>query len=193
MNPKIPEFHPQVYQPEEDTYLLLSAVAKEIRNSDTVLEVGTGSGVIAQACSERAARCIATDVNPHACRMAHSMGVEVVRTNLYDGLKGPFDLILFNPPYLPTAENERIDDWLEYALDGGPDGRAVICSFASGLHRILKPYGRVLLLVSSLTGIHETRELFAENGFISCIVSEKTTEGEQLVVFRITRDLCRLK
>lgn len=191
MTPKAPEFHEQVYQPESDTYLLLSAVKNEIRDGERVLEVGTGSGIIALACSERA-RCIATDVNPYACRMARRMGVEVVRTDLYAGLKGPFDLILFNPPYLPTAENERIDDWLEYALDGGPDGRAAIRKFASGLHRILHPYGRVLLLVSSLTGIQETRELFSEQGFLSCIVGEETTEGERLVVFRITHDFCRL-
>ena len=191
MNQKAPRYHEQVYQPEADTYLLLSSVKNEIRNSDTVLEVGTGSGIIAQACSEHA-RCVATDVNPHACIMAHEMGVEVVRTDLYAGLKGPFDLILFNPPYLPTAENERINDWLEYALDGGTDGREVIRRFASGLHRILHPYGRVLLLVSSLTGIPETRELFAEQGFISFIVSEETTEGERLVVFRITHDICSI-
>jgi release factor glutamine methyltransferase len=192
MNQKAPKFHEQVYQPEADTYLLLSSVINEIRDNDTVLEVGTGSGIIALNCSERA-RCIATDVNPHACRMTHGMGVEVVRTDLYAGLKGPFDLIIFNPPYLPTAQSERIDDWLEYALDGGPDGRAAIRRFASGLHRILHPYGRVLLLVSSLTGIQETRELFAEQGFLSFIVSETTTEGERLVVFRITHDLCSLR
>ncbi len=191
MNQKSPEFHEQVYQPEADTYLLLSSVKDEIRSSDTVLEVGTGSGIIAQACSERA-RCVATDVNPHACRMAHTLGVEVIRTDLYAGLKGPFDLIIFNPPYLPTAENERLDDWLEYALDGGPDGREVIRRFASGLHRILHPYGRVLLLVSSLTGIQETRELFAEQGFLSFIVGEEITEGEHLVVFRITHDFCSI-
>ncbi len=192
MNQKAHEFHEHIYQPEADTYLLLSSVKNEIRNDDTVLEVGTGSGIIAQACSERA-RCVATDVNPHACRMAHGMGVEVVRTDLYAGLKGPFDLIVFNPPYLPTAENERIDDWLEYALDGGPDGREVIRRFAAGLHGILHQYGRVLLLVSSLTGIQETRELFAERGFLSFIVSEETTEGEHLVVFRITHDLCSFR
>ena len=43
---------------------------------------------------------------------------------------GLFDLIVFNPPYLPTQPEERIDDWLEYALDGGVDGRAVITRFA---------------------------------------------------------------
>ncbi|WAI00706.1 HemK2/MTQ2 family protein methyltransferase [Methanogenium organophilum] len=192
MNQQTPEYHEQVYQPEADTYLLLSSVQHEIRDTDLVLEVGTGSGIIAQSCSEHA-RCVATDVNPHACKMAHYMGVEVVRTDLYTGLKGPFDLIIFNPPYLPTQENERINDWLEYALDGGRDGRAVIHRFASGLHRILHPYGRALLLVSSLTGIEETRKLFAEEGFLSFIVAEETTEGERLVVFRITHDLCSLR
>lgn len=193
MNPKAPEYHEQVYQPEADTYLLLSQVLTEIRDTDTVLEVGTGSGMIAQACSRRARRCFATDINPHACAMARSMGVEVIRTDLYAGLRGPFDLIVFNPPYLPTQDDERIDDWLEFALDGGADGRATIRRFASGLQRILHPFGRVLLLVSSLTGIEETRKLFAEEGLLSFIVAEETTEGERLVIFRITNDLCSLR
>jgi release factor glutamine methyltransferase len=100
---------------------------------------------------------------------------------------------VFNPPYLPTQDDERIDDWLEFALDGGVDGRAVIRRFASGLKRILHPFGRVLLLVSDLTGIDETRKLFAKEGFHSFIVAEEITEGERLVVFRITHDLCSLR
>ena len=193
MNQNAPEYHEQVYQPEADTYLLLSQVNREVRDTDTVLEVGTGSGVIAQACTNRARRCIATDINPYACTMARSMDVEVIRTDLYAGLRGPFDLIVFNPPYLPTQDDERIDDWLEFALDGGADGRATIRRFASGLRRILHPFGRVLLLVSDLTGIEETRKLFAEEGFLSFIVAEEETEGERLVVFRITHDLCSLR
>lgn len=193
MNQNAPEFHEQVYQPEADTYLLLSQATSEVRDTDTVLEVGTGSGMIARECSIRARRCIATDINPYACAMAHAMGVEVVRTDLYAGLRGPFDLIVFNPPYLPTQDDERIDDWLEFALDGGADGRATIRRFASGLRRILHPFGRVLLLVSDLTGIDETRELFATEGFLSFIVAEEITEGERLVIFRITHDLCSLR
>jgi len=123
---------------------------------------------------------------------ARARGLAAVRTDLFAGLSGPFDLILFNPPYLPTAPEERIDDWLEYALDGGPTGRVVIERFIADAGRVLAPFGRVLLLVSSLTGLDEVRDLFARAGFVSFVVDTEQLEGETLFVIRAMRDLCRM-
>jgi release factor glutamine methyltransferase len=50
----------------------------------------------------RVGRLIATDINPHAVRAAKSTAIEIVRADLFRGIKGKFDLILFNSPYLPT-------------------------------------------------------------------------------------------
>ena len=115
--------HPEVYAPAEDTWLLLRAAREECRDGERVLEIGCGSGAVSGALCQRA-RVLATDINPHAVQEARDRGVEVLRTDLFSGICGQFDLILFNPPYLPTDPDERMDDWLEYALDGGPDGRA---------------------------------------------------------------------
>ena len=186
---KVPD---QVYSPAEDSALLLRAALREIHPTDRVLEVGTGSGYVAAGLLNRAARVLATDINPHAVACARARGVAVVRTDLFAGLSGPFDLILFNPPYLPTAPEERIDDWLEYALDGWPTGRVVIERFIGDVGRVLAPFGRVLLLVSSLTGLDEVRDLFARGGFVSFIVDEEALEGERLYVLRAMRDLCRM-
>ena len=182
----------QVYPPAEDSFLLLRAALGEVQSTDRVLEVGTGSGYVAAGLLGRAAAVVATDINPHAVEYARSRGVAAVRTDLFSGLCGPFDLVLFNPPYLPTAPEERIDDWLEYALDGGPTGRVVIERFISDVGRVLSPFGRVLLLVSSLTGVDEVREVFARAGFVSFIVDEEKVEGETLYVLRAMRDLCRM-
>ncbi len=184
--------HDQVYQPEDDTYLLLRAALREVHPADRVLEVGTGSGRIAAGIAETGARVTGTDINPHAVLAARSCGIETVRTDLAAGLAGPFDLIVFNPPYLPTSPEDRIDDWLEYALDGGPDGRRVIERFARDLGRVLAPYGRVLLLVSSLTDLDAVRELLGSHGFISFVVDQEGCEGEMLYVLRAMRDLCRI-
>jgi len=181
----------QVYSPAEDSFLLLRAALREVRPTDRVLEVGTGSGYVAAGLLGRAAVVVATDINPHAARYARARGLAAVRTDLAMGLSGPFDLILFNPPYLPTAPEERIDDWLEYALDGGPTGRATIERFISDIGRVLSPFGRVLLLVSSLTDPGAVRELFARQGFVAFIVDEERLEGETLYVLRAMRDLCR--
>ncbi|MFA4861008.1 HemK2/MTQ2 family protein methyltransferase [Methanoregula sp.] len=177
----------QVYQPEADTFLLLRAALAEVRPSDRVLEIGTGSGHIARHLSP-VAEVVATDINPHAACCARGYGVEVVRTDLAAGIRGPFDLILFNPPYLPTLPEERIDDWLEYALDGGITGREVIERFAAEAGRILAPKGGILLLISSLTGLPETSAIFKKSGFRVFIVAEESLEDEQLYVLRITRD-----
>ena len=182
----------QVYPPAEDSFLLLRAALREVREADRVLEVGTGSGYVAAGLTGRAAMVVATDINPHAVRYARTRGVAAVRTDLFAGISGPFDLILFNPPYLPTAPEERMDDWLEYALDGGVTGRDVIERFIADLGRVLSPFGRVLLLVSSLSGLDEVRELFARAGFVSFVVDTERLEGETLYILRAMRDLCRM-
>jgi release factor glutamine methyltransferase len=182
----------QVYEPAEDTFLLRDAALAEVRPGDRVLEVGCGSGAVAAALLGRAGSVVATDINPHAVRAGHELGIETVRTDLTAGLCGPFDLVLFNPPYLPTAPEERIDDWLEYALDGGPTGRETIERFAADVGRVLAPFGRILILVSSLTGPDEVRKLFVGLGYIVFLVAEERLEDEDLIVMRIGRDLCRL-
>jgi len=179
--------HPQVYQVEEDTVLLLEAALAEARPDDRVLEVGTGSGYIAASLTGRAARVIALDINPHAVRAAYARGVEVVRSDLFAGIRGPFDLVLFNPPYLPTAPEERLDDWLEYALDGGVDGRQTIARFFAGVDPVLASGGRVLLLVSSLTGPEEVLRLAHVAGLDGTVAIERRVEDEMLLALRFER------
>lgn len=176
----------QVYPVEEDTLLLLRAAQAECRMGERVLEIGCGSGYISAELS-RMAEVLATDINPHAIRAARELGAEVVRADLFAGICGPFDLVIFNPPYLPTAPDERIGDWLEYALDGGPDGRVVITRFIEEVGRVLSPGGRFLLLVSSLTGIGEVMGLMENAGFRAEDVAGTRIEGEDLVVLRGVR------
>jgi release factor glutamine methyltransferase len=176
----------QVYPVEEDTLLLLRAARDECRLGDRVLEIGCGSGHISGELS-RTAEVLATDINPHAVRAARKLGIEVVRADLFGGICGRFDLIIFNPPYLPTAPDERICDWLEYALDGGLDGRMVIARFIGSVGSVLAPGGRFLLLVSSLTGIGEVRDVIEKAGFRAEEVARTRIEGEDLVVLRGAR------
>jgi release factor glutamine methyltransferase len=175
----------QVYVPEADTFLLLEVSQREIRAGDRVLEVGTGSGTIAAGLSA-GDRIVATDLNPHALHAARQKGVEVVRADLFGGIRGPFDLVLFNPPYLPTLPEERLDDWLEYALDGGESGRDVIERFLESVGRVLSPKGRVLLLISSLTGLSAVLDLVRIQGFDAEVVESRVVEDETLYILRFS-------
>jgi release factor glutamine methyltransferase len=173
----------QVYQPEADTYLLLEAVQGELKPHDRVLEMGTGTGYIGSHLTGYGS-LLCADINPHACLAAKSRGLSVVRTDLFAGISGKFDLIVFNPPYLPTQDDERIADWLEYALDGGLEGRSTIARFIAGIRSVLAPGGRVLLLISSLTGVDEVTGMFREQGFETAIIARRKIFDEWLLVLK---------
>ena len=148
---------PNVYEPSDDTFLLIDAVLNEVRPSDSVLEVGTGCGLIAKLVVDIAHSVIATDINPHAVTNARLNGVNAISGDLFAHLNRRFDLIVFNPPYIPTP-NKMPRDWLSQAWDGGSSGREVILRFLSQVDRYLTVKGRVLLLISSLTGYRQVKD-----------------------------------
>lgn len=175
----------EVYQPAEDTYLLLEAALSEARPADSVLEIGCGSGFISQELALRAKRLLATDINPHAVRAAKARGIEVIRADLFRGIKGKFDLILFNAPYLPTQPEERTGQWIDYALDGGENGRQTVDRFIVDLAWHLRPGGRALLLISSLTGLAKVQEMAASAGLTAEVVADEGCFFERLYVLRL--------
>lgn len=177
----------QVYSPREDTFLLLRAANNEILPADTVLEVGIGSAYIIRNLSP-CKLALGTDINPHAALLAHTQGVNIIRTDFADGLKKYFSLVIFNPPYLPTSPEERGDDWLEFALDGGPDGREPVNAFCTRILNVLNDSGRVVMLISSLQDFSSCEEIFSKTGFNYTVVdTEKMEDGEELRVYKLTR------
>jgi release factor glutamine methyltransferase len=176
----------EVYDPGEDSFLLVEAALQEARPGDRALEVGTGSGIVSLFVKD-ITNVVATDISPFACRNARLNGVSVLRTDLYSGVCGIFDLVIFNPPYLPTAEDEKLHSWLDKAFNGGRTGRDEIVRFLRDIDRIMLPGGRVLTVFSSLTGIEEVRHLFEDRGFLVEQVGEDKVPFEKLVVFKCTK------
>ncbi|TFH49602.1 MAG: methyltransferase domain-containing protein [Methanothrix sp.] len=157
----------------------------EARPDDSVLEIGCGSGFISQELGPKVARLLATDINPHAVRAAKARGIEVIRADLFRGIKGQFDLILFNAPYLPTRSEERTGQWIDYALDGGESGRQTVDRFIEDLAGHLPPGGRALLLISSLTGLTEVQETAKAAGLTAEVVADEGCFFERLYVLRL--------
>ncbi|HTY91198.1 MAG TPA: HemK2/MTQ2 family protein methyltransferase [Methanocella sp.] len=176
-----------VYDPGEDSYLLVEAALKEIKPGDRVLEVGTGSGVVSLFIKDISPYVVATDISPIACRNARINEVQAIRADLFSGICSRFDLIIFNPPYLPTVPEERLETWLDRAFNGGLTGRKEIERFVKDIDRILSPGGRVLTVISSITGIGETEALFKEKGFRMETVATEKVPFEKLVVLKFSR------
>ncbi|MDH5019871.1 HemK2/MTQ2 family protein methyltransferase [Halobacterium rubrum] len=176
-----------VYQPAEDTHLLAEAAVAEIQPPARVLDVGTGSGYVAATVrDETGADVVGTDLNPFAVRQAADRGVPVVRGDLVSAFReDAFDVVVFNPPYLPRDENAARDDWMEVALSGGETGREVVEAFFDAVGRVLAPDGFVLVLVSTLTGVEEVVEYAGGRGFSAAAVREESFPFETLTVLKL--------
>jgi release factor glutamine methyltransferase len=180
-----------VYEPAEDSFLLADAALKEAEPGMRILEVGTGSGFVSAVllANLKNIDLIATEINPHAACCAKANGVEVIRTDLFRGIKirNPkdlFDLIIFNPPYLPTSEEEKVPGWLNYAFDGGASGRETLDRFLDGVRNYLKPEGEILLLISSVTGLKAVDEKMKSLGFGVDVIARKKVSFELLIVVK---------
>ncbi|MDP2841713.1 MAG: methyltransferase, partial [Candidatus Methanoperedens sp.] len=177
-----------VYEPSEDSYLLAEAALSEIKDKERVLEVGCGSGVISAVIKANTKAAITgIDINPYAAACTKENGVDVIIGDLLSCIKGKFDIIIFNPPYLPDIKEKIAGDkitknWINVALDGGDDGRRIIYRFLEEAGSRLVEDGRILMVVSSLTGIDE---VISKMRSLNYIVGEKGRERfmfEQLVV-----------
>jgi release factor glutamine methyltransferase len=178
-----------VYGPAEDSRLLAESAESFVDAGDRVLDVGTGSGHVGLHLRETAgARVVGSDRSPRACHRARENGLAVVRTDLVAGFRdGAFDVVVFNPPYLPTPPEQEWDDWMERALSGGADGRRVVDPFVETVGRVLAPGGTVLLLVSTLTDPDAVRDHAAANGFETDVVGEESYPFETLLVLELRR------
>jgi release factor glutamine methyltransferase len=180
--------HPNVYEPAEDTFILLENLQVERR--DRVLEIGTGTGIIAIKAAMNSRMVIATDINPYAIECAtkniitnKSFNIELRQGDLFEPVKGEkFDLILFNTPYLPTDDEEKIDDELNAAWDGGFDGRMLIDRFIEGLSHYFNQGGRVQMVQSSLSDVNMTLKKLEDLGFKVSVTARKKGFFEEIVV-----------
>jgi release factor glutamine methyltransferase len=182
------EPHPEVYEPAEDTFLFAENLQVERR--DRVLEIGTGTGIIAIIVSRKCSTVTATDINPHALDCAakniitnKAYNVELRKGDLFEPLADEkYDLILFNTPYLPTSEEERVDDELDAAWNGGEDGREVIDRFLDDLKDHLNPGGRVQLVQSSLSDIDQTLKKLKDININASVTAREKCFFEEVVI-----------
>lgn len=188
------ELDQEVYQPAEDTALMLQALdLVDVGAGDRACDLGTGTGILGLALARRGARVVSVDLNPRAARLARANAarnglagrVNVVRASLLAPLRGPFDLVVFNPPYLPV-EGELAGE-LARAWEGGRGGIAWAPLFLAGLHRCLAPAGRALVVVSSLGARRGFLELALSRGYLGEPVASAKLPWETLEAMRLRR------
>ena len=170
----------QIYSPAEDSFLMLEHM--EIPKGSRVLDMGTGSGILAAEAAKVAKEVVAADINSAAVEGLRKQAIPNIiplHSDLFQKVEGMFDLILFNAPYLPGEEDSI---W-----SGGEKGREIIEKFLKNAGDHLSPGGKIDLLISSQTGIDETMELFRKYGFNPIRVAKKSLFFEFLILIRATK------
>jgi release factor glutamine methyltransferase len=180
---------PEVYEPAEDTFLLADNL--DVRDGERVLELGTGCGLLAILAAGAGARVVATDINPLALACARKNAnahgasdlIDFRLGNLFEPVDGErFDLVIFNPPYLPVRDDEAIGNNIDLAWEAGPEGRAVIDPFLEGLSSHLVDNGRALFVQSSLSNIAKTLLFLRTRDFKVDVVSRKLPFEELFLI-----------
>ena len=185
--------HADVYRPSDDTFLLARAVHDAVRPGSRFLEVGCGSGLVSLVASRAGAVVTCTDANPHAVALAahnakqNGLAVTAVETDLLAGLPGPFDVVAFNPPYLPTEPDERLPGVINLAFDGGRDGNETVLRFAAQLTALRPLPGCVLVVHSSLSDPTPLARALAAAGYANDVVADQAFDFERLTVLRFQR------
>ena len=177
---EVPE---NVYYPQEDSLLLAKALDGIDVKGKRALEVGCGSGLLSIIMAKSGADVTAVDINEEAVETAkinasdNEADINCFVSDLFSNVSGVFDMIIFNPPYLPVEPGEN-----DPTYAGGTTGRDTIEMFIAGVKEHLKLDGTVLLLISSLTGEEEVVKLFEKEGMATRSIAREKIPWEELIV-----------
>lgn len=204
-----------IYEPAEDSFLLLDALENDLQflqkklQPKVCLEIGSGSGIIITSVAKYVNDCLcfATDINAFACSVTKRTAaknppalVDTVQMNLVDGIRSnTVDLLLFNPPYVVTSDEELLSlemsgcnqittKNLVYTWAGGANGRRVIDVLLESLDRILSAEGVLYLLVLKENKPKEIIDIVSRKGFTGEVFMERRIPGEYLYILKIVRN-----
>lgn len=170
-----------IYYPREDSLLLAKVLEKESLQDKKVLEVGCGSGFLSIVMAKKGAEVTAVDIDKNAINTAkgnaksNNAEINCFESGLFSAITSKFDLLVFNPPYLP-------DEGIDRTYAGGRTGRETIERFIKQARTHLNKNGKILLLISSLTGEKDVMSLFHKHGFKTRIASREKVPWEELMV-----------
>ncbi|XP_043715706.1 methyltransferase N6AMT1-like [Telopea speciosissima] len=201
--------HPEVYEPCDDSFALVDALLADRTNllehrPMLCMELGCGSGYVITSLAIMLGQegagvsYFATDMNPHAVKVtsetleAHEVHADVVLTDIVSGLErrlgSMVDVMVVNPPYVPTPEDEVGRNGIASAWAGGENGRSVIDRILPIVDALLSKKGWLYMVTLAANNPSQICHIMREKGYASRIVVQRSTEEETLHVMKFWRD-----
>ncbi|MBO5523458.1 MAG: peptide chain release factor N(5)-glutamine methyltransferase [Roseburia sp.] len=179
--------------PRQDTETLVEEVLKEIKPGMQVLDLCTGSGCIIISILHNAPGVAgqAIDISKQALNVAkenarqNGVSVDFEQSDLFHNVVGTFDVIVSNPPYIPSAEVVKLMpevgefEPLE-ALDGKEDGLYFYREIIGSCRDYLKPEGRIFFEIGFDQG-EAVSKMLRENGFKEVRVIKDLARNDRVV------------
>lgn len=175
-----------MYSPSIDSFLLARSV--ENYNGDRALEIGIGSGIILRVLCKNFNIVAGTDISFATIQQCETMTSSKAMIVCCDAASAfcsrLFDLIVFNPPYLPNEEYANKDK--DCTIDGGPTGIEVTLHFLESALPTLKEKGRLLIIVSSLADLSKLDYIVWTSSLRKKIVNKSDLFFEELSVIELS-------
>jgi len=178
-----------MYEPREDSFLLLESVKKFGKGN--VLDMGTGSGILAYEASKlKSVKSVtAADIDGKGIAYAKKKynnikKIKIIKSNLFENIKEKFDTIIFNPPYLP--QEIVYPKFEDKAIFGGKKGYELIKRFLDNAKNYLNKDGIILLLFSSLTNKKMINRIIKKNKLKYKEIDKLKLDFEELYVYLIS-------
>jgi release factor glutamine methyltransferase len=179
-----------IYEPSDDSFLLAETLKKIIpgmisKNKNfKFLEIGSGSGIQLEAALSSGVKknyILSSDINPDAAEKCSELGFKCILSDLFEKIpKGKYDIIVFNPPYLPEDNSGKESKSSKVSTTGGKKGSEIINRFLKQAKKHLTEDGMIILLVSSLT------KGLDFNGYKRKILAVEKLFFEKLIVLELS-------
>lgn len=177
----------KVYQPQDDSYLLVDMMHETaLIEGRRVLDLCTGSGFVAIAAAQMGCASVtAFDICPHAVRCSRgNAAVAGVTVDVREGSwlsaldSAPFDVVVSNPPYVPTPPGAELDVICSsagpsWAWNAGLDGRLILDPLCQSAPKLLRDGGSLLLVHSALASVAQSLESLRTGGLKTKVIASK--------------------
>ena len=164
----------EYYLPAEDTLFFANHIQNE--KGKSALDIGTGSGYLANVLLQNFEIVVATDISFDSAKKAHNLIQNCICCNSADPIIMKFDLVICNMPYLPS------DEITDPAVDGLNEGLTVPIQIITSAKNVIKKGGKMIYLTSSLANHKKLLEETSHIGFDTKVMATKKMFFEELIL-----------